>query len=260
MKAARMGLIYSIIFLCFMIPDYQKVMETAALTKLLGDYNRALDQAVEDALTGLVEKDDGRLVWLNKEEVVKRFFVSLALNMNKMENYGDRELLYHYVPVVMLVERERFYLGWNLKEPKWEEHSFSKNYGEIQVDYTLGDYVIITQLENGEHIEGDYHDIVKNHDISLWENDTAFQEERKKVIVGILTECFNNKLVLHNEVAQEYGMQYEFTLPVIDLEEWYRTIDDVGFVAFFQGYPYGNGSTGYYNRVALGGARVHKKE
>lgn len=260
MRAARMGLIYSIMLVCFMVSDYQKVRETTAVMKLQCDYNRVLDQAVEDAVTGLVEKDDGRFVWLNKEEAVKRFFISLALNMNKMESYGDRELLYHYVPVVMIIERERCYLGWELKDPKWEEYSFSKAYGNIQVNYTLGDYVIIKGLREAGTVEGDYHDIVRNYEISLWENEEAFHEERKKVIVGILTECFNEKLALHNKVAKKYGINYEFTLPVIDLEEWYRTIDDVGFVALFQGYPYGNAYTGYYNRVALGGARLHKKE
>lgn len=257
MKATRLGLVFAMIFLCLMVPDYQKAMETKAMAKLQADYNRALDQAVEDAISSLVEKDDGRQVWLNKDEAVAQFFVSLSVNLNKMESYGDRKLLYQYVPAVLVVEKEKFYIGWNLENIQWEEHYFSKEYDGFQVYYSLGDFVIVKNLDNGEKEEGDYHDLRENYELSFFKEDSLFQEERRKVIVGLLTACFNEKVAEHNQIAQKYGISYKFTLPVIKLEEWYRTIDDIGFVALFQGYPYGNGYTGYYNRVALGGARLH---
>lgn len=259
MKSAKLGLVFAMIFICLMVPDYQKTMETKAIAKLQSDYNRALDQAVEDAISGLVEKDDGRQVWINKDEAVQRFFTSLAINMNKMESYGDRRLLYHYVPVVAIIEKNRFYLGWELEEPKWQEYEFAKEYGSFRVSFTLDDFVTITNLGTGMNEEGDYHDLKEKYPLSFFQEDAAFEEERRKVIVGLLIEHFNAKLAEQNEVGKKYGITYELNLPVIDMEEWYRTIDDVGFVAFFQGYPYGNGYSGYYNRMALGGARLHKE-
>ena len=55
MNASRLGLIFSMIFLCVIVPDYQKTMEVTAVNILQNAYNRAVDQAVEDAITGLVE-------------------------------------------------------------------------------------------------------------------------------------------------------------------------------------------------------------
>lgn len=260
MKATRLGLVFAMVFLCLMIPDYQKTMETKAMAKLQADYNRALDQAALDAVSGLVEKDDGRQVWLNKDEAVKQFFVSLAVNFDKMESYGDRKLLYQYVPAVLVIEKEKFYIGWELEKPKWQEYSFSEKYGDFQVFYTLGDFVIIENLTTGEKEEGDYHDLKEKYSFPFFEEEPAFEAERRKIIIGLLTECFDEKIKEHNRIAEKYGIAYEFTLPVIELEEWYRTIDDIGFVALFQGYPYGSGYTGYYNRVALGGARLYTKE
>ena len=254
MKFADLGIVFAMLFLCLMVPDYQKAMETKAIARLQSDYNRALDQAVEDAVSGMVEKDDGRFVWFNKDEMVRRFFTSLAINMEKMEDFAQKELLYHYVPVIAVMEKERFYLGWNLKEPVWQEYEYVKDYGERRVNFTLGTFVIITDLGTGKIEAGDYRDLREKYPFSFF-----WEEERRNVIVGLLTRHFNETLARQNETGKKYGIAYEFMLPVVEVEEWYRTIDDVGIVAFFQGYPYGNGYSGYYNRVALGGARLHKK-
>ncbi len=259
MKATRLGLIFAFVFLCLMVPDNQKAMEVNAVNILQNAYNRALDQAVEDAVTGLVEKDDGRIIWLNKEETVKRFFTSLAINMNKMDSKSDRERLYHYVPLVLVIEKERLFVGSRLWEPVWEEYRFSKEYGDMRVSFSLGNYVVVDNEKTGERIEGDYHDLKEQIYLPFLETEEAFEEERRKVITDLLTECFQEKAKEYNEIAKQYGISYELVLPVINLEEWYRTIDDVGFVALFQGYPYGNSYTGYYNRMALGGARLYKE-
>ena len=50
------------------------------------------------------------------------------------------------------------------------------------------------------------------------------------------------------------------SLPLIEYEEWYRTIQDISMLVLFQGYPYGNSITGTYNRVAIGGARIAKRK
>ena len=86
MKSDKLGLVFAMIFICFAVIRYQETMEVMAIQKLQSDYNRAIDQAVEDALSGLAEKDNGREVYLNKQEVVDKFLMSLSINMNKMEN------------------------------------------------------------------------------------------------------------------------------------------------------------------------------
>lgn len=259
MRVTRLGLIFAMVFLCLMVPDYQKAMEVKEIGLLQNAYNRALDQAVEDALDGLVEKDDGRFVWFNKDEAVKRFFTSLSINMNKMDSGNPGDGLYPYVPIVMIIEKEGFWVGSKLWNPIWEEYEFVKEYGDYRVFFTLGDYVIIQPIGSEDKEEGDYHDLKDGYSFAFMESGAAFEEERRKVITGLLTECFQEKMKLHNEVAKQFGINYEWVLPVIELEEWYRTMDDVGFVALLQGYPYGNGYTGVYNRVALGGARLHKE-
>ncbi len=260
MKSARWGLIFAMLFICIIVVDYQKTIETATIAKLQTDYDRAIDVAVEDAISGLVEKDDGRQIWINKEEAVRRFLMSLSINMNKMEDDRAKQQLCHYIPIVAVVERGRFYIGWDLANIKWQQYYFSKKYGELEVFFTLDNFVTIRNTNTKTIIEGTYEDVKHTYSLAFLREQYTFEEERRKVIVELLTEKFNEKLKEQNEIAKKYGISYEFTLPVIEIENWYRTIDDVGFLAFFQGYPYGNGYTGYYNRMALGGARLHREE
>ena len=255
MKSVRWGLIFAILFLCVVVVDYQKVMETATIAKLQVDYDRAIDEAVEDAMGGLVEKDDGRKVWINKEEAVRRFLMSLSINMNKVE---DKRQLSYYIPLVSVIEKQKFYIGWDLENITWQEYTFSKQYGEWEVFFSLDDFVTIKNNYTGTITEGRYEDVKQNYNLAFFRERYTFEEERRKVIIELLTKNFNEKLKEQNEIAKKYGIFYEFTLPVIEIENWYRTIDDVGFLAFFQGYPYGTNSTGYYNRMALGGARLHR--
>jgi hypothetical protein len=88
--------------------------------------------------------------------------------------------------------------------------------------------------------------------------ENSFEEERRRVIISLLKERMTYFMNHHNRIAKFYGINYEFTLPQIEKEEWYRSIDDVGMIVFFQGYPYGGSERGYYNRVLIGGARVRK--
>lgn len=171
MNASRLGLIFSMVFLCVMLPDYQRTMELNAVNTLQNAYNRALEQAVEDAVTELAEEENEGIEERKKEKVVKRFFTSLAINMNKMHNKNDRERLYQYVPIVLIVKDEKLFVGSQLWEPIWEE------YAVCELEYT-------------------------------------------------------------------------------ELEEWCCMTDGVGFAAFFQGCPYGNEYTGYYDFVAFKGARL----
>ncbi|BCN32385.1 hypothetical protein [Anaeromicropila herbilytica] len=62
----------------------------------------------------------------------------------------------------------------------------------------------------------------------------------------------------HNRIAEHYGITYQFALPYIEKEEWYRTIDDIGLFVVFQGYPYGLNTGDVFNQYSYAGARIRK--
>jgi hypothetical protein len=62
----------------------------------------------------------------------------------------------------------------------------------------------------------------------------------------------------HNHIAKQYGITYNFSLPVIREDEWAPYLDDVSMFVVFQGYPYGDKLGEVYNRIASSGAKISK--
>lgn len=269
MRPTNLGLLFSVILVCFIVIDDIKTMEIAQLSNMQIKYNNALDNAVFDAMTGLVELDSGREKVINKEEAVKQFFSSVAINFGIMEAPNLKKMLINYVPVIGIIVDDGFYLYHSSMEIEKGELLGDKSFtGKIRYEkewedyllyYTLSDYVSVINKKTGERLEGDYHDVYQVYPLEILANSQTFEEERRKSIIQLLTKTISYYIVEHNRIAKRWGITYEFSLPVIEEEEWYRTIDDISMIAFFQGYPYGNHISGYYNRVVISGARLRKE-
>ncbi|MDK2807846.1 MAG: hypothetical protein PWP24_580, partial [Clostridiales bacterium] len=61
-----------------------------------------------------------------------------------------------------------------------------------------------------------------------------------------------------NQIGTQFGLSYEFQMPVLDEHFFARTLDQIGMIVFFQGYPYGNARTLRYNQYAIAGAQIEK--
>lgn len=268
MKLTNVAFVVAIVFLCFMIIDDVKTGELWAITIQQSKLNNVLDNAVEDAMIRFVETDSVRDIVINKEEAVNQFFTSVFINMDIMENPALKRQFSLYVPTIAVVEEDGFYLYYTNEETvQGEKHinqiftqkyNYTQTYDNYKISYTLGDYIYVSNVSTGQLMEGNYHDIREQCYISHLMDDQIFEEERRKVIINLLKERMTFFINHHNRIAKFYGIQYEFTLPQIEKEEWYRTIDDIGMIVFFQGYPYGGRERGFYNRVLIGGARVRK--
>lgn len=263
MKFTDIGILFSIVFLCFLVVQDSKVRDLAAIQKVQLQYNTAFDGAVQDALYQMVEVDSGRSIVLNKKEVLKKFFHSLWINMGIMEENQKKRKMLLYTPVLSLVEERKFTIFYYDVDKEgnycYQEKEFLYRYQEkeMTIYFTLSDYIFLED-KNGTIIEGKYEDIKNEIEIELFSSQERFEQVRRNTIITLLQDRIQFYLNKHNKIARQYGITYEFALPFIEKEEWYRTIDNISLLAFFQGYPYGNKQTGFYNRVAIGGARVLK--
>ena len=62
----------------------------------------------------------------------------------------------------------------------------------------------------------------------------------------------------HNAIAAYYGESFTFSLPLSSSSDVARSIEDVSFISFFQGYPYGRGTDDVYSNFEISGARITK--
>lgn len=295
MKHIKLSLVFVIIVISVFSILSQKINALTAVTRLQIQYNNAIDNAVTDALYQVVDNELVDITSIDFATVTTSFIEYLGLNLGLEPSSPKGRTLGIYVPIIAYIvkdgvyfayqkedkgnassnsdessttniskdERNEFYKAWVTGE--WAVHievskrvPFEKRYGKYQVYYTLSDYVKVIDCDTNIILEGYYTDIIKQiHDV-LPSTRQEFDQERCNVIVDCITSNMEQYIATHNTIAKRYGINYHFMLPKIKKEEWYRTIDDISMIALFQGYPYGNLSMGYYNRMALSGARVHK--
>ncbi|SFR77006.1 hypothetical protein [Anaeromicropila populeti] len=270
MKLSNMGIIFVVIILPFFVLDDIRTRDLTAISTKQTEYNLAIDNAIEAALFECIESDDGKNAAFNKREVVERFFSCLYCNFGIMENAAAKRYCNLYVPVICLVEENgcyfRYYkLKQNENGDKVYEAEFSdkilfeSTIEHFIVYFTLTDYLYVKDCTTKEYIEGKYLDLQKEMPTLLKWNQDEFEELRKGVIIQTLVENITFFINQHNKIAKQFHIHYEFHLPVIEKEDWYRTVNSIGMLVLFQGYPYGAGDIGKYNRMAFGGARLKKE-
>lgn len=257
------------LFLCIALILDTKTNDLAAISNEQIQYNHAVDNAVTAAMDRLVEVDNGIERRINKEEAVDCFYDSLAINFNVLDQEHLRNKLKGYVPVVAVIledgyyiyyDREKFVEGVRTVEKEFSEKiTYQYREDDLTLYFTLSDYVRIYDNTRKEVYEGDYHDLAKLYPLSIMNDEVEYDRIRRHTIISTLIDTIEFYINQHNKIASHYGIEYHFALPYIEKEDWYRTIDDISMIAFFQGYPYGNALTGTYNRCALAGARLHKE-
>lgn len=270
MKITKYAIIFSVIFLCMFLPVkiQSDIVQALTLKKVM--YNQILDGAVQDAVENLVEKDTEDTLALNREEAVHKFYHSLYSGFGILDSPDKQEELNLYLPLLLVTSEDGFYIYYNqlIEEGGdtrvyqcWsEKYTYSYEDGNCIYRFTLGDKLILLDQESGELLEGNYKDLALLYPDNLILKDRAvFEEVRRRSIIDTITEYMQEYINSHNRIAEHYGIDYAFALPVIENEEWYRTIDDVSFLAIFQGYPYEIANE-RYNRYEIGAARLRKTQ
>lgn len=279
MKHINLSIVFVLIMVSVFLVLNQKTDTVIAITKLQVQYNNAIDNAVEDAFLQVVDQDSIESTSIDFASVTDSFFRYLAWNLGLEAESRRAKMLTNYVPIIAYIVNDGIYLAYQrvAGESELLEQSTELNGGEwntsihiseripfedltdtYQIQYTLTDYISIINIKTKEEYEGYYGDLVEQFPELLPSNMEEFDKERRLIIINCIKDSMNTYIEKFNTIAKKYGIKYQFSLPNIEEEEWYRTVDDISMLVLFQGYPYGNDTLGYYNRMALGGARVRK--
>lgn len=87
-----------------------------------------------------------------------------------------------------------------------------------------------------------------------------FHENRRKVIIKIISDTLKEQMNVQNRYADLVGCTYDFGLPEISEDDWINSIDDISIMAFVQGIPVGSTDGIFYNNYALGGSRIVERD
>ncbi|WP_455717366.1 hypothetical protein [Anaerosporobacter sp.] len=282
MKHINLSIVFVLIMVAAFLILNQKTDTVTAITKLQMQYNNAVDNAVSDSFLKIVDQDSIESTSIDFATVTDSFFRYLAWNLGLEAESLKAKALPNYVPVIAYIVQDGVYLAYhkiegenpqvvkqtdNMNALEWNTSieiskriPFEKITDTYQIQYTLTDYIRVINIDTKEEWEGYYVDLFEQFPGLLPSTQEKFDKERRLIIINCITDSMNTYIESHNAIANHYGIKYHISLPYIENDEWYRTIDDISMLVLFQGYPYGNDTLGYYNRLALGGARIRKVE
>lgn len=270
MKITNFAIIFSLLFVTMALPYYIESLEVSAATETLLQYENSLNNAVDDAIDAMVELDARSEIKINRDDAVETFFHSLFINLGMSNSSAAQEQLRLYIPVILITEQDGYYIyhstllnddaGEGYRWEWTEKRPYSAEIDGNIYRFTMSGMLTYYDRATGKIIEGYRSDLAEifpaNETLS---NAETFEAQRRFCIIDSIREDLKTFVNAHNIIADRYGITYQFLLPYIDDEEWYRTVDDVSFLAVFQGYPYYSGAElGRFNKYAFGGARISK--
>ena len=268
MKLTNLAILFFIIELTMITILDLRTNNLTAVSNRRIEYDKELDSAIEDGVANLVEVDSKRNLVLNKDAAASQFYESLSANFGVSGNGQAENRLKGYIPVILITDTDGFYINYSntyvsngetLLDQKWTEKiPYAYQDGNLIYRFTLGAYVTLYDKSTNAIYDGEYKDLAAQFPGTIMANDETFDTIRRNAIIGAIEQSMNYYINLHNSIAYQYGITYQFWLPQIDKTDWYRTIDDISMLVIFQGYPYTPASMDTYNRYALGGARITK--
>lgn len=268
MKITDLAILFIIITIPFNFMMNIKMKNVSYSTYKKIELNRILDTAVEDATSDLVEVGEDKRIIINKEKAVSTFFNSLYLNFDIVGDSVSQRRIDGYIPAIVVVDYDGYHIlsnetytnseGYKEIKQVWKpKRMYSYSDSKYVYSFTLDDLVTVYDIDNKVFYKGKFADIKSKVRSKVFEDDKTFDQVRRRTIIESIKKDINYYINKHNEIARQFAITYHFTLPVIEDEDWYKTIDDVGILAFFQGLPIGVGNE-RFNSFAVGGARIVK--
>lgn len=274
MKITNLAIIFVLIILSFVSYIDARVNHIVFIAEKKVEYNKAVDSAIDDAVTFLVEIDRNKEIILNRNEAVNKFFSSLYANFGIISNPTKQKMMNYYIPIIAVTDVDGFFIlytdtvyrnGTREIVKRWTEKiPYSYEDGGLVLQFSTGDYVKVYDRYNDKVVEGIYTDLAQTYTNSIMNDNHAnnkeikFHDRRVLTIIKKIEEHMIYYINIHNKIAQSFGITYNFNLPAIDNDDWGRSIDGIGFIALFQGYPYGTRLTDIYSRFAFGASRLKK--
>lgn len=284
MKLYHYCIIFVILAVSFILVLDVKANSLEAVLTEKERLDQCLNIAIDDGTTVLVQSSTERGLITSKESAVDAFLASLYSTLNISSNKEKQELIQGYLPVILVTEQEGFYVffsdtyrygGYETIAKRWSEKMpYYYEDDEFIYTFTLTDVIYlydkkgsISPSNKGEIIMLNYKDVQKkdefityrnNHSDRFLLNDEQFYLKKRQVIIQCIEEAMKYYINEHNSIAPQYGITYNFSLPVLDDSDFIRSIEQPSMVVLFQGYPYGTGIGGVYNRLITSGAKIEK--
>jgi hypothetical protein len=280
-------ILFVIIALTLFISSDIKTNNLVAVVREKEILDQNFNRAIDNAATYLVEVEGMNSLTINKEKAVNVFFNSIYSTLNITDNPEKQTLIKNYVPVIVVTCEDGYYIYYTDEYIGSDHYSyFNKRWSEkIPFYYEDNDFIYSFTLTDKLTLydKNGLLDVTKEetiftidyHELSISKKYKNFREQksehfllneekfnliRKNTIISSIENSLTYYCNKHNNIAHQFGITYNFAMPTIDNSDWVRSIDNPSIMVMFQGYPYGVGVGGTYNRFDIAGSIIKKGE
>ncbi|WP_019912138.1 hypothetical protein [Paenibacillus sp. HW567] len=243
--------------------DFQAAVDDA------GDYLSRLEM---QPTTTAVHYGRERQLQLD-QDVLSVFYSNLAMKFGLENNQTEMNNLKLHMPALVMFGYSGYRLVTlddtatdsgqeELKPVSWPERPYYYKLKNGNLLYfTLDDNARVYDTGFNEFYEGEYASLAAETNLSPLTSLEIFREVRQSTITSLVEKDLATAINRHLELVKRMGLSIQFTLPR-GLHE--QSIQDVGIMAFIQGYPlpggelldaYSLGSGAVMRRKALIGTR-----
>lgn len=251
MRIYHYAIIFAIIAIVFVTIRDISYAQVDTVNDVKKDYNQCFTRAVDAAVNQLVVDENG-CIFSSRDVAYTTLLNSLytALDLN-LDTEG-KERLKLYLPVVAIADEDGLYLCYykdmldNKKhlERIWSERiPYEAEYNGTQYQFTLSGKAV--------YLDEDANKIVEN------ELPEEIEALRIDTISRVIEQTVMEYVNLHNKIAGQYGIQYEFHVSLMDNSINQRAITNPSLLVMFQGYPL-LGKDKVFECFAFAGASVRK--
>lgn len=227
--------------------------------------DNAMDTAIDDTMTLLVEQDSKNNITLNHKRAISMFYHSLIANLGIQDDKEKCHLLKIYFPVISVMDIDGFYIQYkkieqgNIIDCWTEKFPYCSCENNNIYQFFIGNEKNNLRIVSNNRVyTGSVTELQEQVAISD-QVKYNFEQYRRDTIIRCVKEKMQYYIDQNNNIAKEFGIEYEFYLPNIARDDWVRSMDDISMFVLFQGYPYQ--AIGHrYNRYTLSGARTHKED
>lgn len=288
MKLSHLALFFVIIFITIIIMTDIRTDNLTVVAEARNDMDFYLNRAMESAVDTLKQVENESIEISDLDQTADCFFSSMYASLGILSDPVAQERFRAYVPVIAITAEDGFYIMYNDEyirndgrvyiTRQWTEfnpyyyqddnfiYRLKLNSDDIRIydiNYLLGpaggNQVYNMTVDEARNNSA-YATFRSIYDSCFLLNQELYQMVKQQAVIGCLERELSWYISRHNEIAENYGITYQFSLPVTDESDWEQTMEGPGIIVAFQGMPLTEGSERTYNRIAFSGAGLRKDQ
>lgn len=246
------AIIFAILAMIFITIQDISYAQFTSTTKERRWLNQEFHKAVDAAVDGMWLDEEARVIH-SSQAAIQVFFQSLYSSFDILDDPDAKLRLQLYIPTIAIIDVDGMYINYLTSISSEGSTQLIRTWSDkLSYSYKMEGREYAFYLSN---LALEFAEDGRNQ--KLIETRDDLEVIRTATIRNTIEANLVSYMNQHNDIAKQYGIQYEFHLPAVDNSFHSRSIREPTMLILFQGYPLKGEEV--FNYAAFGGTSLVKK-